>query len=142
SQIAVMPLFQNVLVLAIGQVTGVPPRGGAESSGGGGRYSAEEDKKSGIGAVPLITIALSPQEANLIAFVQEQGKIRLTLRSPADSRIEFTQPASWDTLFKYIMPQQEQISKPGAKELIKEPINIEYVEIYRGANKEKVILPK
>ncbi len=140
SQVAVMPLFQNVLVLAIGQETGAPSRGTVSSRG---RYSSEEDKKSGSsGAVPLITIALSPQEANLIAFVQEQGKIRLTLRSPADSRIESTQPASWDTLFKYIMPQQEQVGKSEVKELTREPVNTEYVEIYRGVNKEKVPLSK
>lgn len=138
TQIAVMPLFQNVLVLAVGKEIGAP----SKSAGSSGRYSQEETKKDS-GSAPLITLALGPQEANLIAFVQEQGKIRLTLRSPADSRIESTQPASWDTLFRYIMPQQESTSKPEIKELPKEMTTAtEYIDIYRGLNKEKIPLSK
>lgn len=124
---AVTPLFQNVLVLAVGQEIGVLSQ--SES-----RYKKEEKKETSS----LITLALNPQEANLIAFVQEQGKIRLILRSPADSKIEPVQPASWDALFQYIMPQQ--VTKP---ELKAEPQETtEYVEIYRGLNKERVPLSK
>ena len=74
SQIVTVPLFQNVLVLAVGQELGT----GAAPSGG--RYAKEGEKREGA---PIITLALSPQEANLIAFVQEQGKIRFIMRSPA-----------------------------------------------------------
>lgn len=135
NQVAVMPLFQNVLVLAVGQDIGMVRRPSA-----GGRYVQEEGKKEGVS--PLITVALSPQESNLIAFVQEQGKIRFTLRSPADSRIESTQPASWDTLFRYVMPQQEQSNRTSVKEITSDSVKPEYVEIYRGLNKEKVLLSK
>jgi len=130
-QVAVVPLFQNVLILAVGQETGMPQ--GAP----GGRYAREEKG----GEIPsLITIALSPQEANLIAFVQEQGKIRLILRSPADSQIQSVQPASWETLFKYMMPQE--VREAGKAEAIEEPSQTGYVEIYRGLNKEKIPLSK
>ncbi len=130
SQVAVVPLFQNVLVLAVGQNTGSVGKTGS-------RYEEKEVSSSG-----LITLALGPQEANLIAFVQEQGKMRLTLRSPADANVEPVVPASWDTLFQYIMPQQKPAEK--SAEVKEAPIvePSEYVEVFRGLNKEKVSLSK
>ncbi len=127
NQMAVVPLFQNVLVLAVGQKTGFA--GKAEN-----RYGENESFSGG-----LITLALGPQEANLVAFVQEQGKIRLTLRSPADANVEPVVPASWDTLFQYIMPQQKITE---VKETPAVDTASEYVEVFRGLNKEKVSLSK
>ncbi|MFA6358269.1 MAG: Flp pilus assembly protein CpaB [Candidatus Omnitrophota bacterium] len=127
SQVAVVPLFQNILVLAVGSDTG------SVSTSSGRRY-VEKESSSG-GGNSLITLALGPQEANLITFVQEQGKIRLVLRSPADARVEAIPPASWETLFQYIMPQKQNI-EPSVK-----PVDTtEYVEVLRGLNKEKVPL--
>lgn len=137
-QLVTLPLFQNVLVLAVGQDTNTLSRPDS-------RY-----KKEGGGAdiSPLITLALVPQETNLIAFVQEQGKIRLVLRSQADSKIEQVQPASWDTLFQYLnlMPKpQEQASSQAEEARLptkEEPLPVGYVEIFRGLNKEKVPIYK
>jgi len=123
-QMVVVPLFQNVLVLAVGQNTRVVSRSGS-------RY-AQAPAASGGGG--LITLALGPQEANLIAFVQEQGKIRLTMRSPADAKIEPMASASWDSLFQYIMPPKQDV-KPVVD-------TTEYVEVFRGLNKERVPLSK
>lgn len=128
TQVAIMPLFQNVLVLAVGQRTGTVAA--AES-----RYREEEKREISS----LITLALGPQEASLIAFVQEQGKIRLVLRSPADSQVQPVLPATWETLFQYVMPKET--AKPEPKEE-KSKATIEYVEIYRGLNKERVPLSK
>ena len=116
-QIAVLSLFQNVLILAVGQNTG-------------GAAAAESSNTSGSS---MVTLALTPQEASFIAFVQEQGRIRLTLRSPADAKMESTVPANWNSLFQYLMPQSnEQKSEDlGPK-----------VEIYRGLNKEEIPLSK
>lgn len=126
SQMAVVPLFQNVLVLAVGQDLG----GIAFSAEG--RY--RKDEQSG-GSSPLITLALTPQEASLIAFVQEQGKIRLTLRSPADSRVEMVLPASWETLFQHIMP-------PAKADAGQQELQPRAIEIYRGLQKESLTLSK
>lgn len=120
TQAAVIPLFQNVLVLAVGQEIAASMESKTES-----RYKPAEKKEP---SSPLITVALSPQEANLIAFVQEQGKIRLVLRSPMDSQTQPIQPASWDTLFQYIMPQQTKVEPAG-----------DTIEIYRGLNKKDTI---
>ncbi|MDP2928219.1 MAG: Flp pilus assembly protein CpaB [Candidatus Omnitrophota bacterium] len=128
-QTAVIPLFQNVLVLAVGQNIG----GMASSTG---RYVENASASSG-GGNALITLALGPQEANLVAFVQEQGKMRLVMRSPADAKIEPMAPASWDSLFQYIMPPKQEV-KPDI------PVvdTNEYVEVLRGLTKEKVPLSK
>lgn len=119
-QTAILPLFQNVLVLAVGSqlAAGVLP----------GRREAPKEPS------PLITLALSPQEANLIAFVSEQGKIRLVLRSPADSQVQPVIPASWDTLFQYLYPEakKEEIPEEKPRE----------VEIYRGLQREVLPLKK
>ena len=132
AQIAVLPLFQNVLVLAVGQDTG------GYSAQAESRY-AEKGEKETSGS-PVITLALSPQEASLIAFVQETGKIRLTMRSPADANFEQVQPANWQTLFQYISPRQ-----PVQEGEEKPQVAVEQgptVEIYRGLNKETVPLSK
>lgn len=127
TQLAVIPLFQDVLVLAVGQETGTVPEVKEDAKA---RYAKKTEKEPEISQ--FITVALAPQEANLVAFVQDQGKIRLILRSPADSKVEAIPPASWDTLFQYVMPKQPEpkIEEP------KGPV----VEIYRGSQKETVII--
>lgn len=123
TQATVVPLFQNIAVLAVGQNTGA----GAQDN----RY-----KKEGGDNASLITLALNPQEANIIAFVQEQGRIRLVLRSPADSQVQPFQVANWDTVFQYVMPEAA-----GNKDASKKETG-GMVEIYRGLNKEIVPLSK
>jgi pilus assembly protein CpaB len=140
-QTALMPLFQNVLVLAVGRDLGVAsesPRYRRESSDTGSSAS-------------LITLALSPQEAALIAFAQEQSKIRLILRSPADSRVETVQPASWDTLLQYLSSQLPRAKEQTAVEqeaaaaqaaALSHREKPKEVEIYRGLKKEVMTLSK
>ncbi|MFA5157441.1 MAG: Flp pilus assembly protein CpaB [Candidatus Omnitrophota bacterium] len=137
SQQAVVPLFQNILVLAVGQELAAMPEVAAE-----GRYAKKGSKRE---FSPAITLALSPQEANVLAFVQEQGKIRLSLRSPSDAKIESVQPASWDSLFQYLMPKEELEAQARQRQKKPEepaPEPESYVEVYRGLNKEKVPLFK
>ncbi|MCX5693752.1 MAG: Flp pilus assembly protein CpaB [Candidatus Omnitrophica bacterium] len=129
SQIAVVPLFQNILVLAVGQNTG--------TSGPTSRYAENAPASSGgSNGSTLITLALGPQEANLVAFVQEQGKLRLAMRSPADAKIEPITPASWESFFQYIMPPQPEQVQPVVVD------TNEYIEVVRGLSKERVALSK
>ncbi len=128
AQIAVIPLFQNVLVLAVGRDTG---------GSSGKKEEVQQDN-------PPVTVALTPQESSLLAFVQEQGKLRLVLRSPGDSQIEPLTPASWDTLLQYIMPKEKvpvQAEKENKKDKERAP-DEGYVEIYRGSAKEKSTLSR
>ncbi|MFH0854913.1 MAG: Flp pilus assembly protein CpaB [Candidatus Omnitrophota bacterium] len=136
SQIAVIPLFQNVLVLAVGQNTGAPVS----------QHSRTREEAPISGGTVLVTLALSPQESSFIAFVQEQGKIRFTLRSPADARVEPIMPANLNTLFQYIMPQSQDansgLNPAAGHEKKEEQSSADTIEIYRGANKERIPISK
>ncbi|RJP27410.1 MAG: Flp pilus assembly protein CpaB [Candidatus Omnitrophota bacterium] len=124
AQPVVMPLFQNVQILAVGQETSMSPQISSSS-----RYGKEEKRD----VSSIVTLALTPQEANILSFVQEQGKIRLVLRSPSDSKEEPIRPVSWDTVFQYLMPQQDRKNVPVEKP---KPT----VEIYRGSTRDVVTL--
>ncbi|MFQ5680921.1 MAG: Flp pilus assembly protein CpaB [Candidatus Omnitrophota bacterium] len=128
TQLATVPLFQKVLVLAVGSDLGVGPR----------RKEAKEKRAK----ANTITIALDPKEATMIAFVQEQGKLRFILRSPGDNDVSPPQPANWDMIFMHLFPearqkmeaiaaQQQQAQKGQAK-----PRPKPQVEIYRGVKRE------
>jgi pilus assembly protein CpaB len=122
TQMTTMPLFQDVLVLAVGQEFTVIPG---------------SDKKERA-LSPVITLALSPQEANLVAFAQEQGKIRLILRSPEDTQTQPPVPATWETLLRTVMPQAF-IEQPKEKEKAQKEIVLppkKKIEVYHGTQKE------
>jgi pilus assembly protein CpaB len=136
-QAATVPLFQNVLILAVGQqISTVSASEGARYTKDGQKQPQPQPQQPQAGS--LITIALTPQEASIVAFVQEQGKLRLVLRSPADSQVQPTRPINWEALFQYLAPPEavKQASKPESAE------PMAYVEIYRGLKKEKVPLSK
>lgn len=117
----VIPLFQNVLVLAVG------------SDIGGVAKEARTERTAST-----ITFAITPQESTLLAYVQEQAKLRLTLRSPADNTTQPMPPASPQALFQYIssqLPQQPQQPKEEIK-----PTKVSKVEVYRGTEKQTVTL--
>ena len=120
TQPAMVPLFQNVQVLAVGSQLGRPQE--AELS-----LRRRREEPESRESAPLITLALSPEETNLLAFVQEQGKIRLVLRSPADAKTEAVQPANWETLLKYLYPNID------LHPVEEEPSQ---VEVVRGFKKE------
>ncbi|MCX5711205.1 MAG: Flp pilus assembly protein CpaB [Candidatus Omnitrophica bacterium] len=121
TQLTSIPLFQNVLILAVGQETGTASPAMEQLA----RYG----KQTAPDSSSLITLALSPKEAGLLSFVQEQGKIRLVLRSPTDAKVEPTQLATWDTLFQYVMPPAQKTDEP-------KPVS--FIEVYHGLQKERV----
>ena len=129
----IVPLFQNVLVLAVGTELI------EEAEQLAARYAAQQGQQkppSPAAGSGIITLALSPQESNIIAFAQEQGKIRLILRSPGDIKIEKTDPANWESLLKLFMPASAAPKK--VQEENTEPTDM--VEIYRGLKREVVPL--
>jgi pilus assembly protein CpaB len=107
----IVPAFQNVLILAVGQETDVNARPGKQKE-----------------KINQITVALSPTEANILAFLQEQGKIRISLRSSEDSHIEAVESTTWESVLEEI---------PALKEK-----EAESIDIYRGLRKEKITLSK
>jgi len=124
------PVLQNILVLAIGQDIGKPKPADAQ-----GRAEVKRE------ASPLVTLALAPMEASLLAFLQEQSKIRLVLRSPADSKLEPIQPMSWDTLLRYLSSKLGPTEESQAEPKKPEPeAKKDYVEVFHGLNKDLIPL--
>jgi pilus assembly protein CpaB len=84
-----IPIFQDVTVLAVGnsfgQVKVVQELGSSIK-----KLIAKDDSKNkpqGGSGGPTVTVALSPEEISVISFVQEEGKIKLSLRQPGDTNV-------------------------------------------------------
>src|SRR3989338_7848698 len=132
---ATVPLFQNVLILSVGTELGAASEKESVSRRKASEFTPKES------AAPLITLSLSPEEANILAFVKEQGKIQLILRSPGDAQTRPVQPTSWATVLKYLFPQidlEAREKRSGKKEEVKK--DTPQVEIVRGFKKEVVPL--
>lgn len=120
SEPRLVTLFQNIEILAVGGE--FTPQTDSSS------VKREQIKAPGVSG-GTVTVALDPQEAVLLSFVQEHGKIKLSLRSAEDTRKETIKPADWDTLLQYLQPSKD--GGAGGQQV---------VEIYRGLKKEVVPL--
>jgi Flp pilus assembly protein CpaB len=104
-------LFQDIQVLAVG--TNFMPVGGAEL------YENQQKARA-----LNVTLAVTPEEAGLLAFVLSNGKIQLSLRSPAgEEGRQHLQVASWGALSDYVLDQQGtelHVPKPKKKESVDE----------------------
>ena len=120
-----LTLFQNILVLAVGQQ--MIPTAEAEKVG---KRTATPSKES------TITFALTPQEVQILTVAMEHGKIQLTLRPPMESEKALPSadlsnlPSTIDlnTLFQFY------IRRPR--------VEIPSVEVIRGLKKETMPLPR
>jgi len=119
-------LFQNMQVLGVGT-----------NLQSGGSYEAQQQSSS-----LNITFAVDPEEAGLLTFAQQQGRLQLILRSPTETETQILQPASWDALAEYtldkngmelLVPRSRAVIQPvgpgvpGPAEEIKP-----YIQIFRG----------
>ncbi len=122
SQALTVTLLQDILVLAVGQeVIDQPP--------------TVHKKGEGPEGTGIVTLALSPQETELVLFAREQGKLQLSLRPKADKATVQTQPFTMNTLVSLINPAAQQPAEPqGPKQ--------KTVEIYRGLEREVVQVPE
>jgi Flp pilus assembly protein CpaB len=113
-------LFQNVKVLAVGN--NIIP----------GSSSYELQQKSPNLAV---TFALNPQEASLLTFAQQHGKLQFVLRTPLDNQAYILPAATWDTLSKYVLESQGvDIGVATGAETSQVPERIP-IEIYRAGGR-------
>ena len=133
-QTMVVPLFQNVLILAVGRETGTVLRTAAT-----GRDKQESSAAPDGEISSLITFALSPQEASLVAYVQEQGKIRLFLRSQADAESSSVQTVMPMNVAQFL--QSAMLPPQGDVKNIK-PDSQDTVEIIKGSEKEQMSITK
>jgi pilus assembly protein CpaB len=86
-------LFQSVQVLAIG--ANFKPVGNALV------YDSQTKAKE-----LNVTLALDPEQASLITFAGANGKLQLSLRSPAEKGTHLLEVASWDSLSQYVLDHQ------------------------------------
>ncbi|MFC1657775.1 Flp pilus assembly protein CpaB [Candidatus Omnitrophota bacterium] len=112
-------LFQGVEVLAVGSEFYTTSSFGQEDT-------QDKSRKSGVG-MRTATLALAPQESILLSFVQEQGKIKLVIRSSDDVGIEPVETADWDALFRYLYP-----TRPVRKAEPRATGPQTMIEVYRG----------
>lgn len=87
-------LFQDIQVLAVG--ANFKPSGTAEV------YQSQQRAGS-----LYVTLAVTPEEAGLLSFVQTHADLlRFSLRSPSEEGRQALQEASWEALSSYILDQQ------------------------------------
>ena len=112
-------IFQNIQVLAIGTNLMIA-----------GQYEIQQKSPA-----LLITFALDPDETGLITFAQQNGKLQLVLRSPAEIETRMLQAATWQTLSDYVLEKQgTDINAPKSKAFL-EPSAEEikpFIQIFRG----------
>lgn len=96
-------LFQNIQVLAVGTNIQTP-----------GAYETQQQS-----SVLTITFAVDPEEAGLLVFAQQNGKLQLALRSPEESEAKVLQPATWENLAQYSLDKNGlEITVPRSRAMI------------------------
>lgn len=112
-------LFQSVKILAVGdQLSEVPER----------RKRGDNEPQP-----TNVTVALSPEEAQLLLVAQEQGKLQLALRSRADLEAVALGAAQPESLLRRVFPPEAfQTPQDHSKQ----------VEVFRGLEKEVVAVSR
>jgi pilus assembly protein CpaB len=121
----ILTLFQDVLILAVGQEM-------IASAGEKGRQARPVSSRR-----ETITLALSPQEVQILSVAMEYGKIRLTLRPQLEvgkalPTIDLTQlppVVDLNTLLRLYIQSPQEVKAPS-------------VEVIRGLKKEVTPLPR
>ena len=123
-------IFQNIQVLAINTNIDEP-----------GAYDVQQKEKS-----LRVTFAVEPQEAGLLAFAEQNGKLDLALRTKDEKSHTMAPAANWTTLAEYVLEnsgaelkvsEEKEVVEAPKKEEIKvetEPVTEAkpYIQIYRG----------
>ncbi len=117
-------LFQDIQVLAVGTQFVSPATALM--------YATQQKSK-----MLNITLAMDPQEAALLSFVQESGDLKLSLRSPAEQGTNIIDVATWDGLADFLLERQ------GTKLVIPVTKKEEAKEKETGKKDEKIdVTPK
>lgn len=116
-------ILENVRVLAAGQ-------------------KVEQDREGKPQTVPVITLLVSPEDANALTMASTQGRIQLALRNTLDSKKVNPPPVLQASLFGGdAVPPPPAVAKnahpPAAKPSVVQPPDSFNVEVYRGDKKEE-----
>lgn len=111
-------ILENIRVLAAGQ-------------------KIEQDKEGKPQTVPVITLLVTPEEANKLAMASTQGKIQLALRNTLDSKKVEPPPVLQATLFGGGSPLPQPPQHSRARPAPDPPSHPPYVvEVIRGSKRE------
>jgi pilus assembly protein CpaB len=122
-------VLENVLVLANGT-------------------QLERDASGRAQNAPVITLAVSPDDAQKLTLASTEGRIQLALRNPTDTRQTELTTVSTRTLFRMgsvpVAPKQQPTRpKPKATAAATPPPPTVYsVEVYRGDKKDETKFPQ
>jgi pilus assembly protein CpaB len=116
-------ILENVRVMAAGQ-------------------KVEQDREGKPQTVPVITLLVSPQDANALTMASTQGRIQLALRNTLDSKKVDPPPVLQAFLFGGMPTPPPQVMKiahvaAGPKPLPPPPPEAYNVEVIRGDKKEE-----
>ena len=115
-------ILENVRVMAAGQ-------------------KVEQDREGKPQTVPVITLLVSPEDANSLTMASTNGRIQLALRNTLDSKKMDPPPVLQAFLFGGMPapppPVVAKTSKPAARPMAPPPPDVFNVEVIRGDKKEE-----
>jgi pilus assembly protein CpaB len=117
-------ILENVRVLAAGQ-------------------KVEQEREGKPQTVPVITLLVTPEEANALAMASTQGRIQLALRNTLDSAKVDPPPVLQAALFGGAPAPATPVRRarvPEAPKVAPRPENVN-VEVIRGGKKEETTFP-
>ena len=114
-------IFQNIQILAINTNIDQP-----------GTYD-EQQKDGGL----KVTVAVTPEEASLLAFAEKNGKLELALRSPNEKKPAMISAATWSTLAEYVLQNTGAELRVPEETTIKtsRPVEEEEIDVPRARKK-------
>jgi pilus assembly protein CpaB len=111
-------VLENIAVIATGQKLERTAAGEAQSA-------------------PVITLLVSPDDAQKLALATTQGHIQLALRNPLDTKQEDLASARSGSLYKNLPPLPHVASVTHVKTKVSPPPTAYTVEVYRGDKKDE-----
>lgn len=84
-------ILQNTEVLAVGPDIDAASANAGPAKGGGGRSAAGDERRA---ARRVVTLAVTPEEAERLVLASRNGAIDMVLRSPADKQVLTTPGAN------------------------------------------------
>src|SRR4051812_38490447 len=110
-------VLENVEVLAAGQK--IEPNGDGKPE-----------------KVPVITLLVSPEDAQRLTLANSEGKIQLTLRNPLDGHQDSPDPVRNAALYKQALPEAPKVKKIVAKKVVPPAEMVYSVEVIHGDKRD------
>ncbi|HEY3396532.1 MAG TPA: Flp pilus assembly protein CpaB [Armatimonadota bacterium] len=110
-------ILQDVLVLAVGaEATSPQPKKPAEgqSTPAAGGQASPPPAEGGPPKVPSVTLAVTPQQAQVLVLAVQRGKLQLAMRPKSDSRVMGLPPTTSDSVMGGLPPPVGAPLPPGA----------------------------